>query len=504
MRYVLGSDIGTGSCKTLLVDEHGVVVARASGLYHLSHPQPGWAEYNPDDWYQAFCGSTRQVLKTSGIHPRHIQAVCIVGITHNPVLLDKNSTVLMPSIHFNDVRSVPQCDEIAAHFGDQVLQRVKNTVGALWTFPQLAWIKQHRPDVWQHIHALHFPKDYVRYRLVRWTDPRVTDFIDASGTLLFNPQTREWIDPFLDWLNFDRAALPDVRSPFGYAGTVDEGAAFHTGLHEGTPVLVGTTDTAAEVFAAGAVSPGRGTIKLASTGRIAFVTEHPVLHQHVLNYPYLFDDLWYPGTAVKYATSAFRWLHESIWASIPNADYAVMDQAAAQVAPGSDGLLFLPHLLGQFAPQWDSQRSAAFLGMTIRHDLRHMTRAVLEGVAFAIRDALEAVRALGLDADDLFLIGAGAKSRLWAQIMADVLNRPLTIPVERDAAYGAALMAGMTAGLYPDDPIAIASFVRTEATVQPIRAHVETYDALFEIYHAADQALTPISARLFEWRSRKI
>ena len=197
--YLLGSDIGSGSCKTLLADTDGVIVGRASGVYSLHHPRPGWSEYDPHDWYTAFCDSIRAVLAESKINPAAIRMICIIGITHDPVLLDHDNRVLRPAIHFNDQRSLAQCVTIEQTWGPQVLQRAANPVSTLWTWPQLAWIKENEPAVWNATTALLFPKDYVRHRLSASKRP-LTDVIDAAGTLLFDPETATWIDEFVQEL----------------------------------------------------------------------------------------------------------------------------------------------------------------------------------------------------------------------------------------------------------------------------------------------------------------
>lgn len=498
-QYVLGSDIGSGSCKTLLVDEAGTVIARSSYSYAPHYPQPGWVEYDPQDWYTAFCGSVRAVMAEAAIDPASIRAVCIIGITHNPVLLDKAGNVLRPSIHFNDQRSLPQCKALKERWGGEVLGRATNDIGPLWTYPQLAWIKANEPDVWSRLAILLFPKDYVRQRLTEYRSA-VTDPIEASGTLLFDPTTQGWILPFLEDLGLDSSILPSIQDPFDVAGEVSPQGASDTGLALGIRVLTGTTDTAAENLAAGVIAPGQGTLKLASVGRIVFIAEHPARHPHLLNYPY-FEGLWYPGTASQFAASAYRWLHESLWADVADNDYATMDGAAGRVSAGSDGLLFLPHLMGQFAPYWNPKLKGAFVGAGLQHDLRHFTRAVLEGVAFSIRDAFEQANRLGFDADELYLIGNGARSPLWRQIMADVMGRTIYVPRERDAAYGAALMAGMSARLFPQQLAGVAKLIQMEETRTPDVHHQRLYDELFSIYRATSHTMESISERLHRFTS---
>ncbi|MCI0713709.1 MAG: hypothetical protein L0154_26360 [Chloroflexi bacterium] len=498
-QYVLGSDIGSGSCKTLLVNETGTVVARSSHAYAPHYPQPGWVEYDPQDWYTAFCANARAALSEAAIDPASIRAVCITGITHNPVLLDKTNTVLRPSIHFNDQRSLPQCNALKERWGDEVLRRATNDIGPLWTYPQLAWIKDNEPDVWSRLATLLFPKDYVRHRLTG-NPPAVTDPIEASGTLLFDPTALEWIVPFLEDLGLKPDVLPTIQDPFAIVGEVSAQGARDTGLAAGTPVLTGTTDTAAENLAAGVIAPGQGTLKLASVGRIVFIAEHPARHPHLLNYPY-FENLWYPGTASQFAASAYRWLHESLWADVPANSYVAMDMAAEQVQVGSDGLLFLPHLMGQFAPYWNPKLKGAFVGVGLQHDLRHFTRAVLEGVAFGIRDAFKQANRLGFDAAELYLIGNGARSLLWRQIMTDVMGRPIRVPRECDAAYGAALMAGMSAGLFPQQLGGVAKLIQIEETCTPDAHHQQLYDELFSIYRDACHMMESISEQLHRFTS---
>lgn len=498
---LLGSDIGSGSCKTLLATADGAVLARSAAPYELLYPQPGWAEYRPEDWYQAFCTTVRDVLAQTGADPARIEMACIVGITHDPVLLDDSGRVLRPAIHFNDQRTVAQCDDLRERFGDDALRRATNAVGTYWTWPQLQWVRDHEPEVWDRVASLIFPKDYVRWRLVGG-DPGITDEIDAGGTLLFDPVQRTWIDPFVADLGLDRAALPRVVDPLEMVGRVSVQGAADTGLAAGTRVVAGTTDTAAEMLGMGAVAPGQAMLKLASVGRIAFVTDAPVSHEHVLDYRHLLDGLWYPGTATKYAAQAFRWLGDALWPDDAVNDYERMDASAAATPAGADGLLFLPHLLGQSAPLWNPRLTASFLGVGFQHHRGHFTRAVLEGVAFGLRDALEALRGLGLDADAFTLVGNGARSPLWRQITADVVGRTMVVPVERDAAFGAVLMAGMAADSIGRTPDEIRTRVRIETEIVPDPANRARYDDLFAIYRDANVALAPVSGALYDYRSR--
>lgn len=499
-RYLLGSDIGSGSCKTLLADSNANVVARANAPYTISHPHPDWSEYDPEDWYTAFRDTVHDVLRQSDINAGDIAAICIVGITHDPVLLDDRENVLRPSIHFNDRRSLPQCTDLETQWGDAILTRATNAMGPLWTYPQLLWVKQHEPDVWERISRVIFPKDYVRERLTAPAHGNLTDWIEASGTLLFDPVERTWIDDFVTSLGLTASHFAQTEAPTDIAGHVSESAAADTGLRAGTPVLIGTTDTAAEMLAAGCVAPGMGMVKLASVGRIAFITEQPVRHTNILNYPF-FESLWYPGTATKYAASAYRWLHESLWKDVSPNDYKTMDAAAEKTPLGADGLIFLPHLMGQFAPYWNPQLSGAFLGVNLVHDLGHFTRAVLEGVAFNIREALEDAGTLGLHAHTTMLIGNGASSPLWSQILADVLGRTLHIPKERDAAYGAVLLAGRHARTLPPEFDRLGTYASVERVCYPLEKAQERYNTLFGLYRDANDAVQAISERLTAFRA---
>ncbi len=496
--YVLGSDIGTGSCKTVLLDAAGTVVASASQEYSTAYPHGGWAEQNPEDWYDAFCRTTRQALTISGILPQAIEAVCVVGVTHNPVLLDRDGVVLRPSIHFWDRRSQPQVQEIKERWGNTVREHAFNEIDTLWTWPQLLWVRQHEPGVWQRVAALIFPKDYVRHRLA---PSMLTDTIDPVGTLLYDPRTNTWIEPFVQDLGLPMSALPSVQSPTTVAGYVSRQGAESTGLCQGTPVLTGTTDTAAEVVGSGALKVGQAVIKLASVGRIMLVMDKPLDDPHSLNYPHVFEGLWYPGTVTKYGAGAYRWAREALWPDLTGKDvYRQMDTAVSNIPPGSGGVLFHPHLSGEYAPNWDPHLRAGFVGLTIEHTRIHMARAVLEGVAFQIRSALIQIEGAGVTYDEIRLIGGGANSPLWSQIMADVLGRDLLVPAERSAAYGAALLAGIGIGMFSSDPILLGQFIQTDRLlkIQP-ELHL-LYEKLFAIYEQADNILTVISQQLEHFR----
>ena len=350
--YVLGSDLGTSGCKTIVLDADGRICGRAFREYPTSRPHPGWAEQHPNDWFDAFCVTARKAIDQAGIHPKTIAAVSIVGITHNVVLLDERDEVLRPSIIYTDTRSLEQSKVLQEQWGDRVFRKTWNQLSPIWTWPQLLWLREEEPHIWERVRKILFPKDYVRYRLVPMF---VTDKIDPIGTLLYDPINGQWIDEFCNSLGLPAKAFPQSVSPLQVVGKVSKSSAEVTGLYPGTPVIAGTTDTAAEVFGTGALTPGQTIIKLATVGRIAAVSQNPLDHPTVLNYPHVLPGLWYPGTCTKFAASAFSWARQVFWDHDGNHyDYKLMDQAVETVPPGAEGLLFHPYLAGEFAPSFSS------------------------------------------------------------------------------------------------------------------------------------------------------
>lgn len=496
-RVVLASDIGSGSCKTAMVDEHGRIVASAQQEYPTRYPRPGWAEQDPEDWYQAFCATVRTTLQQVGSEPPQIEGVGVVGVTHNTVLLDQQGRPAAPCILIFDNRSTAQVQEIRDRWGAQVREKALNDVSPLWSWPQLLWIRQNRPEVWKAARHLFFQKDYVRHRLA---PSLATDAIDASGSLLFDPCQEQWIERFCDDLSLNPDWLPAVVRPMDVVARVSRQGAADTGLVEGTPVIAGTSDTVAEVLGAGAVRPGSAVVKLASVGRIAIVSTGPLRKSHILNYRHVIDGLWYPGTASKSAASNYRWLRDVLWPDgCPENPYQRMDEAASRVPVGCDGLLFHPHLMGEWAPYWDDQMRGNFIGLTVRHGTAQMTRAVLEGVAFGLRDALSEIEAAGVKAEQIRLIGHGSNSRLWSQIVAGVLNRPLEVPEQPDAVYGAGLITAMAFGLIEKTPEAVESVITKLEKIEASSTDARSYDRLFALYREADSALRPIAAKLHEF-----
>jgi xylulokinase len=497
--YMVGSDLGTSGCKSVVIDSTGRVCGWAREDYPTLRPQPGWAEQNPRDWYSAFCRSVRQALLNASVEARQIAMVAIVGVTHNAVLLDDNNRVLRPSIIYTDNRSQVESKALQGRWGDEIFKRTVNKMGPLWTWPQLEWVKSHEPEIWKAVRRILFQKDYVRWLL---TGDMATDPIDAAGTLLYDPVNSEWIDDFCGELGISPDILPELRPPLALAGRVLTERSEESGLAAGTPVITGTTDTAAEVFGAGAVRVGQATVKLATVGRITVVNPGPFPNPAFLNYPHILENLWYPGTATKYAASAYTWARETFWKdgdSLP--EYSIVDDEAGRAPAGAGGLLFHPHLDGEFAPHWDPDLRGSFVGVSIHHRRPHFTRAVLEGVGFAIRQAFDDISGLGINFGEIRLIGGGARSDLWAQIMADILNREILIPQNADAAYGAGLMAGITAGFINPTPSALEETISLRTCLSPNPEITGLYNELFQIYLMAGKMLAPISYSLQKYQA---
>ena len=492
---VLGSDLGTSATKSIVLDSRGHIRGWARQEYETSRPRPGWAEQHPHDWFNAFCNTARLAIRQAAVNPEEIHAVCISGITHNAVLLDENDDVIRAAILYTDVRSQTQSDALLHEWGAEILNRTCNLLSPVWTWPQLRWIKENEPKVWRRVHHVLFPKDYVRHQI---TPSFLTDTIDPVGTCLYDPHRNQWIDMFCADLELSPGAWPKPTEPWSVVGTISKQTAKYIGLAPNTPVVAGTTDTAAEGFGTGALRPGQTTIKLATVGRLSTVIEDPILDPPLINYPHVNAGLWYSGTSTKFGASAFTWLRNALWDEGEDRkyDFKLMDDVASTVPPGANGVIFHPYLDGEFAPYWDPHLRADFLGIGVHHDRSHLTRAVLEGVAFSIRDAFDHSMANELSVEEIRFIGGGASSTLWAQILADVLQRELLVPEGADAAFGAALMAGVVCGMFDNNPEAINDLIRIRARFSPDTNRGKLYDDLFGIYLSASKAMTDVSHQL--------
>ncbi len=485
MKYLLGIDFGGGSSKATLLSEQGEIVATNSVEYPTLYPKPGWVEQNPDDWYAATKENIAQVLKKSGAMPQEVVAVSLDAATHTAVLMDENFDVLRPAIYWTDIRTVGEVNWLKESFGQIILEKTLHNVDTIWTLPQLLWVKNNEPENWARTKKIMFAKDYVRHML---TGDYVTDNIEAEGSMLFDYNTQEWSDEICEIIGLDKSILPQVVNPLDIVGQITDKAAEETGLAAGTKVLCGSTDTVMEVFAAGAVSKGQMTLKLATAGRICVVTDRSYPHKNMINYSHVIPGLWYPGTATKSCAASYRWYRDTF-----GGDYMELDEGAMSVAPGSDGLIFNPYLNGELTPYADPLLRASFIGVRASHTKAHFTRAVLEGVSMSMLDCMCALREIGVSHnDEAVIIGGGGKSPLWRQITADVLGISLVEKRHSDSSFGSAMMAGVAAGVWESPEAAVKVCNQTVSLTTPNWENHEQYKKVFSKYKKVHDALVDI------------
>ena len=494
--WLMGIDIGAGSLKTTVIDSRGRVAGSASRNLSTSSPQPRWSEQDPEDWWQALCRTVPQALKQAGIPASALAAISFSAGAHTPVLVDAQGTVLRPAILWNDQRSDLQARDLQARHGEEILRIACNRPVPTWTMPQLMWLMQNEPDIMSRARRLYVAKDWLRGRL---TDTWETDVTDAVGTLLFDPSAQQWSARLCDMIGLDASILPPVARATAVVGKVTQKAAAASGLQCGTPVVCGSSDTSVEALGAGATKVGQGTVKLATAATISIVGASSHTHPTLINYPFAVPGLWYTITGTNSCASAHRWLRDTFFMDAGDdgtGAFAVMDALAGEVPLGSRGLLFHPYLQGERAPHWDPLLRGDFLGISFRHDRGHFVRALYEGIAFSLRDILEQFRAQGHQLDSARIIGGGSRSALWRQITADVLNIRIEMPLITDASFGAALLAGVGVGVFPDEASAVAGCVSVACTHQPDPVRHARYDAQYAIYRDSALALRAINHRI--------
>ncbi len=493
----LGIDVSTTAVKALLVDARGRVVGEASSPLTLSSPHPLWSEQQPEDWWSACVASVRAALATSGVAASSIAAIGLTGQMHGLVALDGEGNVLRPAILWNDQRTAAQCDEIRARLGrDRLIQITGNDALTGFTAPKLLWVAEHEPEVYARIRHFLLPKDYLRFRL---TGEYAMDKADGSGTILFDLRARDWSPEVLAALGIPAEwAPPTFEGPVATGG-VSAAAAAETGLIAGTPVVAGGGDQAAGAVGVGATREGIAALTLGTSGVVFATTNTPLIEPEgrLHAFCHAIPDRWHLMGVTLSAAGSLQWYRDTL---APGATFDELVTEAEQAPAGSEGLLFLPYLTGERTPYPDPQARGAWVGLTARHARAHLTRAVLEGVAFSLKDTFELMRGAGLATfAETRVSGGGARSLLWRRILASALGVELaSAPTTEGAAYGAALLAGVQAGVWPDVDSAARNETSQAAStsgafprVAPDPTDAAVYDRLYPLYRGLYPALKP-------------
>ena len=486
--FVLGVDIGSGSVKLTLLSRHGKIAATSGCEYPTSYPQVGWCEQNPEDWCNAFKTAFASLLQTANVKADQIKALSVDAATHTAVLMDEKKHVLRPSILWTDQRSKEQVQWLKEHCLPLIMEQVRNAPTNIWTLPQLMWLRENEPVLWQNIRYILFAKDYLRYR---FTGTMQTDTIDAAGSMFFDVNRQCWSQELCAVGGINPEWLPSLSAPTDVAGVVTEEAAREFGLAKGTMFLVGTTDTVMEVFAAGNVEPGHATVKLATAGRICVITDHSLQSPFIFNYRHVVPGLWYPGTGTASCAASYRWYRDAIG----KAPFEELNVPAEDIAPGCDGLMFHPYLNGELTPYNDPQLRGSYTGISSIHTTAHFTRATLEGVALSLKDCLLTLQGLGVEMKRVRIIGGGAKGLLWRQIVADVLGLEMQKVKVDDSSFGTAMLAAVGIGWFDSFAEAAETCVEVDSVTKPDPEKFRLYESIFQTYKAIHDALAPIYSK---------
>lgn len=446
--YLIGIDIGTSGAKAALVDAAGKLLASAGLEYSIHTPQPGWAEQDPQDWLAAALYCTAEVTRRAGVDPDEVAGIGITGQMHSLVCLGNEGQVLRPAIIWADQRSGRHVRRLTSLLGQQNLAKwTGNPLASGFMLASWAWLREHEPSLAEQTRWLMLPKDWVRCQL---TGEIGTEPSDASSTLLFDPHLRTWSRPVLSAVGLREDQLPPVSESAAVAGHLLPEIAARCGLTAGIPVVFGCSDVSAQALAQGVIEPGTVSCTIGTGGQLfaplAQPRHDPDLRLHL--FCHAAPGLWHQEAAILSAGLALRWLRDQLW---KGADYSRLASEAAGVEAAMEGLYFLPYLTGERTPYMDPGLRAQFIGLELRHERAHLARAVMEGVVFSLRQGLELMESLGVPVEQMVASGGATRHRLWLQLQADIFNRPLSVfEAEEAAARGAALLAGLGVGVYPD------------------------------------------------------
>lgn len=497
MEYLIGIDLGTSGTKTVLFDREGRIVASALAEYPLIQEKNGWAEQEPGDWWQAAVKTLRAVLVESAVDPAEIKGIGISGQMHGLVMLDQNGEVLRRSIIWCDQRTAGECAEITERVGEKrLIELTANPAMTGFTASKILWVRKHQPELYEKCAHILLPKDYVRYML---TGDFATEVSDASGMQLLDVPNRCWSGEVLEKLEIDPALLGKVYESPEITGVISEQAAALTGLKAGTPVVGGAGDNAAAAVGTGVVRDGRAFTTLGTSGVVYAHTDRITIDPRgrVHTFCCAVPGAWHVMGVTQGAGLSLKWFRDNFCgaeketaAGMGVDPYFLMDQEAERSPIGCNKLLYLPYLMGERTPHLDPDCRGVFFGLSAIHTKRDLLRAVLEGVVYSQRDSVEILREMGVSIGEMMACGGGGTSPLWRQMLADTYNCPVkTVKSKEGPALGAAILAGVGAGLYPSVQAACDTMIHTNPAQPPIPENVPQYERYYQIYRGLYPAL---------------
>jgi len=490
MSFLLGIDIGTSGTKTVLFDERGNTIASATEEYPLYQPNVGWAEQDPEDWWNATCVTIKAVITKSGVNPKDIKGVGLSGQMHGAVLLDSENKVLRKAIIWCDQRSAAECEEITAKIGkERLIEITANPALTGFTASKILWVRNHEPEIYEKVRKILLPKDYVRFRL---TGEFATEVSDASGMQLMNIPERSWSSEVLEKLEIEKSYLADLYESQVVSGKVHRQASELTGLAEGTPVVGGAGDQAAGAVGNGIVKPGVISSTIGTSGVVfaysAKVSIDPKGRVHT--FCHAIPDTWHVMGVTQGAGLSLKWFRDNFCieekrvAELMDIDpYVLMDKEAENVDAGCNGLIYLPYMMGERTPHLDPNARGVFFGLSAKHGKQDMLRAIMEGVTYSLRDCLEIIKEMDIPVSEVRASGGGGKSKLWRQMQADVFNKDIaTINSSEGPALGVALLAGVGTGVYDSVAQACEAAIEVKSIQKADSNMYEKYNKFYQIY----------------------
>ena len=505
MTSLLGIDLGTTGMKVALFNDSGQLIGSEYRDYPILSPQPGYAEQDPEAWWAGFVSACHALTRRYPLDIGNLAGIGICGQMHTQVYLDHAGQILRPAITWMDQRASEIVAELNQNEATRTLifQESHNLATTTYTAPQVAWVRRHQPEVWSKVARILVAKDFLKFRLI---GRAVTDYAEASGTLLFDVAKRAWSAPLFDLFAIPQDLFPEALPSDEIIGHVTPEAAAVIGIPAGTPVVNGSSDNSASALGAGMLNPGQVTLIVGTAGVITVCSDRPLPDpdHRTLCWHYCLRDTWVTLGITQTAGESLNWFKRAFDPGDAEGEaedvFARYNQAVASIPDGSEGVIFLPYLNGERTPYWDSHARGVFYGISLTTEKAHFIRAVMEGVSFALRHTIETVESLGITINEIRAVGGGAKSPVWREILGKILNKPIvTVSVPDAANLGNILLCGKALGIYPSLEEASARMVTTDTCVD-YQQETDTYERQYRIFlelyeqlkgtfrHAAGQA----------------